>query len=383
MRPLFVLLFALLIPLLSFSQRNKRSPQQQYVQVSLMIKAPATGNSIYVTGDLPLLGPWIPNRLILFPSGDGNYIATFKAPKNTNFSLQFTQGDFDKVELDEFGEKKIHNYYTDRNLVIRHKIQRWSRNNSGSGRGQKEPVTVREYKPPPFQFVRNHPGLSAKAVSSRSLSVFLPNSYETETDKKYPVLYVINNHKTLNQFPDLGKQIQRWMNDGQVREGIIVVVNNPREYQLTHFNKSLYQPYRSFLASVVKPFIDESYRSYTDSYENTIMGSDLGGLLAFLTGWENTDVFGKVIALSPQFESERKYFSFAQKVAISSEYKSIELYFDNGKSNSEERRQVEIDRMLKALMAKGYAPRFNRSFSEQLSHSSVKERVLEALQAFF
>lgn len=398
--PFFCLFFFFLFGPSANAQRYKKT---QTVQVSFVIY-PGTNvpNGIYVTGNLPSLGPWNPQQFRLFPSGDGPYVGTIKVPRGIQVNLQYTQGSWKLVETDAAGqENKVHAFFANRDTIIRYRVNHW---NESQGQIRVETsadnqlilpnvpdnsVSIPVYKPP-FQFVRQHSGLEAGGVKPRNITVYLPPSYENDNNQKYPVLYVLDGmqsmytRNSINGFTwRVGDLAKSMMQSDQIREVIIVEINNQSDYQLKHFSRSMHPAYRYFLAKSVKPFIDKTYRTYSDSDNNAVLGADWLGLMSFLTAWEYPDQFSKAICLSPQFESSRHYYTFAKYVRSEENFRFVDFYMDNGSSTDEKRRQDGIDRMLETLKQKGYNPSFDLDVSHKISQYSVEQRLRNALGHFF
>lgn len=63
--------------------------------------------------------------------------------------------------------------------------------------------------------------------------------------------------------------------------------------------------YADFLIRTVKPFIDSTYRTLPDREHTAVMGSSMGGIIAFDLVWEHPDVFSRAFCLSPAFLVDR------------------------------------------------------------------------------
>jgi predicted alpha/beta superfamily hydrolase len=60
------------------------------------------------------------------------------------------------------------------------------------------------------------------------------------------------------------------------------------------------------VATEVKPFIDEHYRTQSDRGHTSIGGGSMGALIALFTAKTHPDVFGGVVALSPWLRAGNK-----------------------------------------------------------------------------
>jgi predicted alpha/beta superfamily hydrolase len=61
-------------------------------------------------------------------------------------------------------------------------------------------------------------------------------------------------------------------------------------------------PYLRFLKEVVKPRIDQEFRTRRSRKYTAVMGSSMGGIVSITTGYVYPETFGVVAALSPAFQ---------------------------------------------------------------------------------
>ena len=59
--------------------------------------------------------------------------------------------------------------------------------------------------------------------------------------------------------------------------------------------------YLAFITDVVKPYIDNHYRTKADINHTAIMGSSMGGLMSYYAIYSRPDVFSKAAIYSPSF----------------------------------------------------------------------------------
>ena len=140
--------------------------------------------------------------------------------------------------------------------------------------------------------------------------VYLPAGYDGSVER-YPVLYAQDGNNLFSVNAPFGgwqagATLDRLIDQGQMRPIIVVAVSN------TPQRVSDYTPtrdprhgggggdrYLRFLVEELKPLIDGRYRTLTAVADTGILGSSLGGLIAFHAGWTRSDVFGRVAAMSP------------------------------------------------------------------------------------
>jgi predicted alpha/beta superfamily hydrolase len=157
------------------------------------------------------------------------------------------------------------------------------------------------------------PMLSGQAT--RRVYLYLPESYEREPDRRYPVMYMFDGH---NVFFDTdatyGKSwgMNKYMRRTRKQMIIVAVECNHagngrlQEYSPVDFeNASLGKIqgkgkiYMQWLVSTLKPFIDSHYRTMSGREHTMIAGSSMGGLMSLYAVCTYNNVFQRAACLSP------------------------------------------------------------------------------------
>lgn len=155
------------------------------------------------------------------------------------------------------------------------------------------------------------PGLGRE----RTLRLYLPPSYETSPGKRYPVIYM---HDAQNLFDEATSSFgQEWGVDETLDafartrgfEAIVVGIDHggdERLHELSPWTNPKYGPaqgqlYMAFVVDVVKPYIDERYRTLPDRAHTAIAGSSMGGLASHYALLRYPQVFGKAAIFSPSY----------------------------------------------------------------------------------
>jgi predicted alpha/beta superfamily hydrolase len=196
--------------------------------------------------------------------------------------------------------------------------------------------------------------LASRSGAQNRFRVFLPPSYDENTLKKYPVLYMHDGHNLF--FKEEAFVGKTWKTDAVLQmldnmnatEGVIVVGIYPND-RMTEYTLPGYENYGRFLVEMLKPVIDTNYRTLAGPESTAVMGSSLGGVVSFYLGWQWPQVFGKVACLSSTFTQKDDLLE-----RISAEPKRpIRIYLDSGwpGDNYEATRSMR-DR----LIWKGYRP---------------------------
>ena len=202
--------------------------------------------------------------------------------------------------------------------------------------------------------------------------VYLPESYDRDLERRYPVLYMFDGH---NVFFDadatFGKSwgMKDYM-DASGKDLIIVGIacnseGNRRlnEYTPVSFD---YEPlghfeaqgeiYMKWLVEELKPYIDSTYRTIPDRKHTFIAGSSMGGLMSLYSVCCWNHVFSKAACLSPSlWITSEPFMSMLESAQLQTD---TCIYMDYG---SEELPNHEgSDRALiwvqQLLMSKGVYP---------------------------
>lgn len=178
----------------------------------------------------------------------------------------------------------------------------------------------------------------------RRIYVYLPDSYETEPEKHYPVLYMFDGHNVFfDSHATYGKSwgMKDYM-DRTKTELIIVAVEcnhegNGRlcEYSPVNFSNHTVGKvigrgsiYMDWLVNTCKPMIDEMYRTLPDREHTMIAGSSMGGLMSLYAVSVYNHIFSKAACLSPSiWIGQTRTIKFLQDVEMTPD---TVIYFDYG-----------------------------------------------------
>ncbi len=147
---------------------------------------------------------------------------------------------------------------------------------------------------------------------SRTVRLYLPADYQA-SNEHYPVLYM---HDAQNLFDARTSYAGEWQVDEQLnllaQQGlklIVVGIDNGGEFrnqELLPFSgppigEAQGDQYLQFIVTVVKPYIDQHYRTKADAAHTGIMGSSMGGLISHYALLKYPDVFGLYGLFSPAY----------------------------------------------------------------------------------
>lgn len=240
--------------------------------------------------------------------------------------------------------------------------------------------------------VKTYPDFKSKYVDSRNVEIWLPPSYETSPEKKYPVLYMHDGQVLFQKGRGLSgeewevdEMMTKLIKEGKIQEAIVVGIwNTPkrfREYQpnkpfenLASENKRLRESldaeyngrpladdYLKFIVEELKPFIDSNFRTLKNKKNTFMMGSSMGGLITIYAETQYPKVFGAVACLSTHFPVSLKENNPEIPSLIISylksnlpQGKSNRIYFDYGTETLDAWYEPYQKRMDEVMKSKGY-----------------------------
>ena len=156
---------------------------------------------------------------------------------------------------------------------------------------------------------------SPQLGNERTLRIYLPPSYGSDTKRRYPVLYM---HDGQNLFDpkttsygtewNIDEVADRLVRQGEMEEVIVVGIDNTSdriaEYtpccDPKHGGGKL-NAYADFVAKTVKPWIDQQYRTKPGRRHTAVMGSSLGGLASIGIAQRHPQLFSMAGGVSSSF----------------------------------------------------------------------------------
>jgi len=158
----------------------------------------------------------------------------------------------------------------------------------------------------------------------KDIIVFFPSDYLV-SGKSYPVIYlqnaeeVFNFHGIESKSWLLNEDLYQFYTNDLESEAIIVGIESDPIYFWEEYgpweNRNMYlwmDPYEAnrveggkgdayldFLIESLKPEIDKRYRTLPDRENTAIGGDNMGGLISLYAGLTRSDVFSKIMAMSP------------------------------------------------------------------------------------
>lgn len=325
------------------------SGTSQMSSVTFTVTVPLNTDQVTIAGDIKSLGNWDPRMVIMIPR-DTTYSLTVLIPANTTIEYKFTRGSWETEALT--ADTIIPPNYKitilgDTTLI--HKIPFW-----------------KDQVPPPRSGVTgaaiiHNNFYSPELDNYRTIIVWLPPSYDN-SDKRYPVLYLHDGQNVFNPATaftghewELDETVSQLIGENKIREIIMVGIYNTRDRNAEYSPKLKGIQYSRFLTQTVKTFIDSTYRTLPEPQNTAVMGSSMGGLIAFHLAWEYPQIISMAACLSPAF-----LVNNAEIVTRVSRYrrqkKPIKIVLYNGTKGLESELRPAVENMAAALQKQGFAP---------------------------
>ncbi len=197
----------------------------------------------------------------------------------------------------------------------------------------------------------------------RTVVVHLPGNYDEEV-KRYPVIFMQDGQ---NLFDDKTAFAGSWGLGGELvsasrlgADAIIVGIYNAAQERLNEYSPFVdakvgggkAETYVNWMADVLRPIIDDRYRTLHAQAHTGVAGSSMGGLLSLYAVFQRSDVFGFAAVMSPSlWFAEGAVFQWVETHA----FQDIRLYLDMG-AREGDRMLANARRMRDILVAKGYLP---------------------------
>ena len=147
----------------------------------------------------------------------------------------------------------------------------------------------------------------------RSVHVYLPPSYFTHPERRYPAIYLLHGFGATSGAdaswftpgPDRGgpspaEAMDAGVASGQLREMIIVMPDGTNAYGGSFYrNSSVTGAWEDFIVRDLVSYVDREFRTLRAAPSRAIMGHSMGGFGALRLGFTHPDVFSVVYAIAP------------------------------------------------------------------------------------
>lgn len=144
--------------------------------------------------------------------------------------------------------------------------------------------------------------------ADRPVSVYLPPSYATSPERRYPVVYVLHGFTDSDlswfgwreHFVNVPAAMERALAAGAAEEMILVMPNAYTAYAGSMYSSSAaVGDWEAFVADELVAAIDDRYRTLPDRASRGLAGHSMGGYGTVRIGMKRPDVFSAIYAMSP------------------------------------------------------------------------------------
>jgi predicted alpha/beta superfamily hydrolase len=162
---------------------------------------------------------------------------------------------------------------------------------------------------------RHQQFISRLLVDHHDLIVYIPPMYDTQSERRFPVLYMQDGQNLFDpetsfikgNYWRLGETADALIEAGAIEPMIIVGIYNAGVKRIDEYtpveDKRLgggkAEAYGRMIVQELKPYIDAQYRTLPDAGHCGIGGSSLGGLVTLYLGLRYPAVFSRLAVMSP------------------------------------------------------------------------------------
>ncbi|MDD7914422.1 alpha/beta hydrolase [Polaribacter ponticola] len=203
---------------------------------------------------------------------------------------------------------------------------------------------------------------------NRDIYIKLPESYSTNSNKKYPVIYILDGELLLSTL----NLVHSYYSGGFMPEMVLVGISNTNNRSrdlTTSFVSSFYQKngeaenFTSFFKKELIPYIEKTYP--VTNYRSLI-GHSYGGLFTVNTLLNHSDLFSNYLAIDPSLDwDNQKLLKQAKEVLAHKNYTGKSLFISLGSQLHMSNPKITIDNVMKDTTSFTIFPRSNMSFFEQ------------------
>jgi predicted alpha/beta superfamily hydrolase len=211
-----------------------------------------------------------------------------------------------------------------------------------------------------------HESIKGEDLRDRDLVVWLPPGYDTDTEQRYPVLYMHDGQNIFDPVTSyagvdwaIDESVDRLIREGAIEPVIVVGINNTQDRDAEYSPGEKGTAYMDFVINGVKPLIDATYRTRPERQHTLTGGASSGGTISFMLAWDHPEVFAGAICMSPAFKvgpdkdfSEFDFIGYFE--ATREKSRDVFFYIDNGGVELDGLLQPGIEEMLTSLEQWGY-----------------------------
>ena len=240
-------------------------------------------------------------RYLLQKVADGEYQLSIPIDETWPEAIEYkyVRGDWDQVELDEFGNSVPNRKLTLTAGQTKDKVKSWT----------KSGLTYDPKYLPEIQVISESFEIP-QLIKTRRIAALLPHNYST-SNQHYPVIYLQDGQNLFDDHAPYGnwgvdKKLAILSEKG-MGDIIIIAIDHAEAERIDEFTPTANtrlgrgqgKKYVRFLADTLKPYIDKNFRTLPGRKHTGIGGSSMGALISIYAGMMYPEVYGNLMIFSP------------------------------------------------------------------------------------
>ncbi|OHD11219.1 MAG: hypothetical protein A2Y34_11860 [Spirochaetes bacterium GWC1_27_15] len=216
-------------------------------------------------------------------------------------------------------------------------------------------------------------------IATKTITVVLPPNYSQVN--QYSTIYMHDGQNAFNYDPyghggwQAHTTINNMVKDNSIDPIVLVCIPNAgsnRSYEYT--NQSTGAPhYINYIKDRIIPVVEYNYSLVKSKDGRIICGSSYGGVISLFAGWNESDTFGKIIAMSPSIQ-----VSWITPMVTNNTKPNIKLYIDTG---SLEDPYQDTTQFKNTLVQKGFVENTNLKYVYGIGQDHNEEAWRQRLPA--
>lgn len=231
---------------------------------------------------------------------------------------------------------------------------------------------------------------SPQLRARRRVDVYLPASYDADSRRRYPVLYMHDGQNLSDPATAFGGVT--WDVEGALTrlasrgiEPILVGIHHGGDQRLAELSPfpdpkhggGRGDRYARFVAGTLKAAIDRRFRTRADRDATAIAGSSMGGLISLYAFFREPSPFGRAAVMSPSiWFGERRILDFVEQARSAHGRLYVDVGTDEGAGTLRDARALA-----RALRQKGYRQGQTMRYVEARGHRHQEQHWAARLPA--
>ena len=231
-------------------------------------------------------------------------------------------------------------------------------------------------------------------ILGREIFIYLPPSYKSSKDKRFPVLYGNDGAELYKYSERLINSFEEGFKEGRLNEFIwIGIYSEKRIHEYTPWPAPALvskfdnfggegKGYIEFVVNEIKTYIDSNYNTKTDAKNTWIMGYSLGGLISVYSVYV-TNAFGKIASICGSFWYKDMVKWIEENDMLNRDF---QLYIHYGKKEGEGKKTLQrdavmcVEKVIEIFRDKlSYTEELKISNDDGGHHHYVEERYINAI----